>query len=92
MSIRSTNFIEGEYYHLYNRGNSKQIIFHDAQDNDYFTYLLGALNTNRRIRVKSIKSIGAEDSIVSIGAYCLMPNHFHLLITQEKENGISTFM
>ena len=30
--------------------------------------------------------------LISIGAYCLMPNHFHILITENKEGGISKFM
>lgn len=32
------------------------------------------------------------DSIVDIGAYCLMPNHFHLLVREKREKGISKFM
>ncbi len=32
------------------------------------------------------------DQLVSIGAYCLMPNHFHLLVREIKENGITIFM
>lgn len=30
--------------------------------------------------------------MVTIAAYALMPNHFHLLITQSKDGGISTFL
>jgi putative transposase len=33
-----------------------------------------------------------KENIVSIGAYCLMPNHFHLLLTSETDIGISEFM
>ena len=32
MSIRKVNLVIGEYYHIYNRGNSKQKIFHDNED------------------------------------------------------------
>jgi putative transposase len=92
MSIRLTSFVEGEYYHIYNRGNSKQIIFNDNQDHEHFIHLLTTLNTQNRVRIKNEKETEKGDTIVSVGAYCLMPNHFHILITQEKENGISTFM
>lgn len=93
MSIRLNNFVEGEYYHLYNRGNSKQTIFKDAQDHEHFIYLLNVLNTCSRVRLKrSTFNETVDDPLVSIGAYCLMPNHFHILITQETEKGISTFM
>lgn len=93
MSIRSTTFVEGEYYHVYNRGNSKQIIFNDEQDHEHFVSLLTILNTDKRIKLlRNNSHINNGDTLVSIGAYCLMPNHFHILITQEIENGISTFM
>lgn len=93
MATRLTTFAEGEYYHLYNRGNSKQIIFNDEKDHEHFIHLLSTLNTGSRIRVKKLKQNSVDDDVlVSIGAYCLMPNHFHILITQEKEKGISTFM
>lgn len=93
MSMRLNNFIEGEYYHIYNRGNSKRVLFHDAQDHRYFIKLLTVLNTNYNIRIK--RSHGTDkndDPLVSIGAYCLMPNHFHILITQEVDGGVSKFM
>ena len=95
MSVRAINFVEGEYYHVYNRGNSKQIIFHDDQDYQHLIHLFNALNTKTRLKIGRIKELNTKESgeiIISIGAYCLMPNHFHILIKQEKENGISTFM
>jgi putative transposase len=33
-----------------------------------------------------------ESPLVAIAAYCLMPNHFHILLTPLVENGISKFM
>jgi len=36
--------------------------------------------------------IDKKDSLVDIGAYCLMPNHFHILLKEKTENGISKFM
>jgi putative transposase len=32
------------------------------------------------------------EPLVDIGSYCLMPNHFHLLLHQRQEDGISRFM
>jgi len=37
-------------------------------------------------------SLDRGESLVDIGAYCLMPNHFHLLLRQREEDGISRFM
>ena len=96
MSIRKTELVNGEYYHIYNRGNSKKEIFHDDQDCGYFQKLLFIMNTEKRIAFRDVgvdvfKNVEKE-KVVSIGAYCLMPNHFHVLIKQENEKGISIFM
>lgn len=96
MSIRKNPFVLEEYYHLYNRGNSKQKIFHDHEDYNRFVSLLYVANSNRQFKTnllpKNIFSLDRDKPLVSIGAYCLMPNHFHLLITQSEEGDISKFM
>ena len=95
MSIRLTHFANGEYYHVYNRGNSKQCIFFDDQDYTYFQNLLLIMNTSNRLKTRLVKEGDSEkqnDSLISIGVYCIMPNHFHLVVKQEKEEGVSLFM
>ena len=42
--------------------------------------------------MKMIEKIKREDTLVDIGAYCLMPNHFHLLIREKSDDGITMFM
>jgi REP element-mobilizing transposase RayT len=89
MPIRETTFVEDEYYHLYSRGNSKQKIFLDDKDQERFLKLLYLCNSKQRIDFQNdiIKQkIDAWDfekgkSIVNIGAWVLMSNHFHLYIT-----------
>ncbi len=74
----------GEYYHIYNRGNGKQNIFQNTEDYKFF---IKRLNFNlyppeedgETIRIQKLP----PDSF-SLLCYCLMPNHFHLLI---KQNG-----
>lgn len=96
MSIRKVNFIKGEYYHIYNRGNSKQKIFRDKQDYEYFLYLLFLSNKKKKFKISFLESdvykTKRESQVVAIGAYCLMPNHFHILITEINKEGISKFM
>lgn len=98
MSIRKTVFVPGEYYHIYNRGNSKQKIFLSKKDYTRFIALLYGTNTNERFNFFDLQKSGGvflketENKLVSIGAYCLMPNHFHLLITPLSEDGLSKFM
>lgn len=98
MSIRKTNLVSGEYYHIYNRGNSKQKIFHDNEDYFRFMSLLFACNSINNFRAGTLAKeespydFERKKRIVSIGSYCVMPNHFHILIMQKEERGISKFM
>ncbi len=96
MSLRKTNFVLDEYYHIYNRGNSKQTIFIDTEDYNHFVKLLYLCNSKRSIVVRDLSKnsydFNREETLVHIGAYCLMPNHFHLLIKEKMENGITKFM
>src|SRR3989344_8568343 len=96
MSIRKITFSEGEYYHIYNRGNSKQTIFHDKSDYDRFIKLLFLSNGENNFKIykisKNIYEVDRGRRLVGIGAYCLMPNHFHLLITQTDKGSITRFM
>lgn len=94
---RKLQFGVGEYYHVYSRGVEKRNIFHSDADRMRFIKLLFlANNTNqfifRDIEHLSLKDIDRGDEIIAIGAYCLMPNHFHILIKQTTENGLSVFM
>src|SRR3990167_10503143 len=98
MSIRKIPFASGEFYHLYNPGNSKQKIFHNAEDYARFMGLLYACNQEENFKIdnlskgESLYETEKRSKLVSIGAYVLMPNHFHLLITNKEENNISKFM
>jgi REP element-mobilizing transposase RayT len=62
-------YIQGNYYHFYNRGSHKQSIFHNSND---YTYLLGHLKTY------------AQKFAITIIAYCLLPNHYHILARQDN--------
>jgi putative transposase len=92
-------FNKDYYYHIYNRGVDKRIIF----DNDIFfqRFINSLLLFNNNEPIGSIQMLSAESKIeiinnknklVSIVAYCLNPNHFHLILKQLVDNGISEFM
>ena len=99
MATRPVNMVEGEFYHVYNRGTDKRLMFRDDTDYKRFIKLLYISNSVTRINIRDILRKNNEPysyergvPLVSIGAYCLMPNHFHILLTPCVEGGVSAFM
>ena len=93
MAYRKQNFAVGENYHLYNRGIEKRIIFLDKQYYEHFSLLMYLCNSSRSITLRDIgERFDRGETIVNIGAYCLMPNHFHILVQEKVKNGISLYM
>lgn len=103
-------YVEGGYYHLYNRGVDKRVIFGDNQDYAVFlsylkTYLLPKNEKELRQKLADPTTTYREkDKIlnllklnnfageITLICYCLMSNHFHLLIKQNSANSIDRFM
>jgi putative transposase len=99
MGVRSVQLVEGEFYHVYNRGTDKRLIFRDDTDKQRFVKLLYISNSVDAVNARDILRKNSEpydfekgELLVHIGAYCLMPNHFHLLVTPCVEDGVSRFM
>lgn len=97
MSIRKVSFVSGEYYHIYNRGNSKQKIFRDKYDYLYFIKLMHVLNQKNNKQLRDFTHnifVFHEDNdpLVAIGAWVLMPNHFHILVTPTEDGDVSKYM
>lgn len=100
---RKTPFAESEYYHIYSRGVEKRKIFLSIKDYNRFVALLYIMNQDAPFRVdnflqmhkNNLKEIFKEKRgkiLVSILGYCLMSNHFHLILYEHIEGGISKFM
>jgi len=94
---RKIEFSVGEYYHIYNRGVEKRNIFLDNGDRDRFQKLLFFSNGTRPVVFRELKGkkfgeVNRGQSMVAIGAYCLMNNHFHILAREIENDGISSFM
>lgn len=93
MSIRNTPFAEGEFYHIYNRGNFKRKIFLDKKDYERFLKLLFVCNSTKSINTRDLpKNFDPGEPLVAIGSFCLMPNHFHILVKEIIEGGTTRFM
>jgi len=82
------------FYHIYNRGNTKSEIFIDDEDYSFFLHKLRQnlfpsqfINKNILLRSQPL-----PDNAFSLISYCLMPNHFHLLLKQNSEISPSRLM
>ena len=69
--------IGGHAHHVLNRGNGGSVIFHAA--GDYWAFL-------------DLLSVAKSSFPVKVFAFCLMPNHFHLVLQAEAPQALSTFM
>jgi len=98
--MRKIQFITNNIYHIYNRGVEKRAIFLD--DNDHFRFIHDLFEFND-IAYAGKFSHGIlsgtkfpiykkRELIVEILVFTLMNNHFHLLLKQKVDNGISNFM
>lgn len=70
-------FRQGQHYHIYNRGVGKHPIFFNRGNYEHCNRLLARYHGRH----------GA-----TVIAYCLMPNHYHLLVRQESDEALSTFV
>jgi len=93
------NFTPETIVHIYNRGNNKKKIFLDDQDYKAFVFRLGLclgfteeeLNKEKLIAMpySRIRITDTDKNDFKLYAFCLMPNHFHLLIEQIGDIPIS---
>jgi len=96
--MRKHPFIVGHYYHIYNRGTDKRVIFTDKQDLDRFFRSMKEFNTIDPIgsiwkinRLK--KQLSAPSAqLVDVICYCLNPNHYHFILSPLVDGGIEKFM
>lgn len=68
---RKERYQEAGYYHIINRGVEKRDIYLEAEDYDYFLTLLLKLT---------------QDFEIIVHAFCLMTNHYHLLLETKQSN------
>lgn len=100
MPGRATPLVNGEFYHVYNRGSNKQSIFLKSRDYQrfrqtfYYYQFQGPKPKFANFAKSQLTPFNPKLNIkiVELVCYCLMPNHFHFLIRQLKDSGISTFM
>ncbi|MBU3926017.1 transposase [Patescibacteria group bacterium] len=103
--MRDVIFLNNHWYHICNRGVEKRKIFIDEGDYERFVCHLYEFNDTKlnpdisfeRRKQKILELVGnlvsdTRDKFVEIAVWSLVPNHFHLLIRQIKDNGVSLFL
>ena len=95
-------FLPSTIFHIYNRGNNKERIFFDEQDYKAFLFRLGLglgftqeeLNKEKFIAMpySRIRITETKKNNFKLLTFCLMPNHFHLLIEQVEDVPISKLL
>ncbi len=99
--MRKQPLISGEYYHIYNRGVDKRKIFLSNTDyHRFFTSMkefnqadpIHSLYLHNQRKEKQAAGVRHLQKLVEIICYCLNPNHFHFILKQKENNGISEFM
>lgn len=96
------NLSENSIYHIYNRGNNKENIFYDEQDYRAFLFRLSlSLGIEKdvidkepllRMPKSRIRIAKSPAGLFKLHSFCLMPNHFHLLLEQCGDKSISQLM
>ncbi len=105
MPIRDVQLVKGEFYHIVKRGVDGRKIFLDDEDRIRFLNSLLAFNDKGPVTWNMrafwhqrdpaslmMNEYKLEYPLVQIHSFALMENHFHILIKQVAENGISNFM
>ena len=105
MPGRLVPLVTDEIYHVFNRGINRQPTFTDKREYQraidtlmFYRHTKLSLSLSKFLRLENerqndiLKLLNKSEQLVKILCYCLMPNHFHLLLKQERDNGISKFL
>jgi len=93
-------FAEGAYYHVYNRGVEKRVIFSDEHDYKVFIHNLRrylepgfkVVREDPKTKKPILATPNSSFDKISLLAFCLMPNHYHLIVKLKKKEGLTDLM
>lgn len=89
--------VTGEHYHVFNRGVASTQIFTNYFDKKRFIktmlyYQIEDTKPRFSLYTPTTSKLNLSNKLVDIICYCLMPNHFHFLLKQNRDKGISEFI
>lgn len=104
MPLRKEFLATGETYHIFNRSIGHTTIFKELKNYQRLINLVEFYRFNKppvrfshfnrlteSVKIEFLNKIHLSEKLIDIYAFCLMPNHFHFLVKQLKDNGISQF-
>ncbi len=108
MTSRQRQFENGGIYHITSRRIGNNLLFRDENDYYRGIFSIYEFNNKNPVSIRQRREERARfktdprgrgteeddkrDKLVEVLAFCLMPNHLHLLLQQIEDNGISRFM
>lgn len=105
MPGRLVPLVNDQIYHVFNRGIDHRSTFTNKLEYrraieiiEFYRFTNLPMRLSKFLKLVSadreeiMKEIKTHNKLVEIIAYCLMPNHFHLLVKQLRDNGISKFL
>lgn len=104
-TIRKLVFRNEEIYHVFNRGIERRSTFTDKKEFERMQKLVKfyrhkniplrfsqVIQQPEEIREKILNALYMSERVTDILSYCIMSNHFHFLLKQTTDKGISTFV
>ncbi len=97
MPIRKETLVTGEVYHIFNKSIAGFKIFNNQLDFSRFVEVIRYYQKEKPSIcfsnfIKAKQDFSSGETVVEIIAYCVMPTHFHLVLRQLKDNGITVFI
>jgi len=93
MTKHKMPFVTNEYYHIWNRGVDKRDLFSDYSDINRFVKTINGLNSFDHVnKLLILSSDSMKSDLVEIVSYCINKNHYHFILKQKVDGGISKFM
>lgn len=85
-------YLPDTFYHVYNRGWNLTKIFRDEEDYNHFEALLARHISPEPVKDRKGREYPHYHDEIQLNAYCLMENHFHLLVYQRDETALTDLM
>lgn len=106
MSERKAPLVTDQLYHVFNRSLNREIIFVNSWNFSRYLKLIDyyrnthqpvslsrLLQLNKKLREEILHSLQKDNLLrVDILAYCIMPTHYHFILRQVADDGITKFI